>query len=161
MLKSSVSIVPSSRSLAPHRAPFHRLRGSGALVPGLKIYYFEREVMYTFLFILFMIVSLLLSLLVLIQQGKGDLGISSMSGSQMLFGGSGGQTFFERITWFLGALFMIGALGLSVLKTKEQRISILDNVVLPRKNPTLPAQAKNISIEEPAEQQDDTTSDEA
>lgn len=117
--------------------------------------------MYTFLFILFIIVSMFLTLFVLLQQGKGDLGVSSMSGSQMLFGGSGGQSFFERITWALGALFMLGALGLSVLKTKEQHISILDNVVLPKKVAQQPMQtAKNIDVQDLSEtldEQDDIT----
>jgi len=89
--------------------------------------------MYTLVLILFMIVSFFLVLFVLIQQGKGDLGVSNTSGSHMLFGGSGGQTFFERATWALGALFIIGALGLSVLKAKELHTSILDGTVLPAK----------------------------
>ncbi len=108
-----------------------------------------------------MIVSLLLCLFVLIQQGKGDLGVSSMSGSQMLFGGSGGQTFFERATWLLGALFMLGALALAVVKTKEQKLSILDDVVLPRQavpKPALPAKInKTEAIAAETEQQEDTT----
>lgn len=90
--------------------------------------------MYTFLLILFVIVSFFLTVFVLLQQGKSDLGVSSTSGSHMLFGGSGGQSFFERVTWALGALFILGALGLSILKSKELHTSILDGVVLPVKH---------------------------
>lgn len=88
--------------------------------------------MYTFLFVLFLILSFFLALFVLIQQGKGDLGASALSGSQMLFGGSGGQNFFERATWIMGLMFMVGALGLAVLKSKENTASILDGAVAPR-----------------------------
>lgn len=84
--------------------------------------------MYTFLMILFIILCFFLAIFVLIQQGKGDLGLGSMSGTQMLFGGSGGQNFFQRATWVMGALFMLGALGLSILKSKQQGASILDGV---------------------------------
>ncbi len=80
----------------------------------------------TILMILFVISTLFLALFILIQQGKGDMGMGSLSGStQMLFGGSGGQTFFEKGTWILGAIFMLGALGLSVLKSREVRDSRL------------------------------------
>ncbi len=79
----------------------------------------------TFLFVLS---ALFLAIFVLIQQGKGDMGMGSLGGStQMLFGGSGGQTFFEKTTWILGAIFMLGALGLSVLKSRELRSSRLES----------------------------------
>ncbi|NDD53561.1 preprotein translocase subunit SecG [bacterium] len=114
--------------------------------------------MYTLLMILFIILSFFLSVFVLIQQGKGDLGASTMSGSHMLFGGSGGQTFFERTTWILGALFIAGALCLSIMKAKQQYASILEGVVLPK--PAQPVQtARNIDIEKLANdlQQEATT----
>ena len=48
------------------------------------------------------------------------MGLGSLGGSsQMLFGGSGGQEFFEKTTWIMGAIFILGALGLAVLKSKE------------------------------------------
>lgn len=80
-----------------------------------------------FLTFLFVVVALFLALFVLIQQGKGDMGMGALGGSaQMLFGGSGGQTFFEKTTWILGITFMVGALGLSVLKSREIRASRLE-----------------------------------
>lgn len=45
--------------------------------------------------------------------GIGNLG----GGVQMLFGGSGGQDMFQKITWGLGAAFMAGSLLLSLMKT--------------------------------------------
>jgi protein translocase SecG subunit len=55
----------------------------------------------------------------LIQKGKGNMGLGSMGGgNQMLFGSSGGQDIFQKITWILCALLLIGSLSLSVLKGK-------------------------------------------
>jgi len=82
--------------------------------------------MYVLLMVFFIILCIFLAGFILIQQGKGDFGLSNMSGNQMLFGGSGGKEFFERTTWILGALFIFGALGLTILKTKEQRNSMLE-----------------------------------
>jgi preprotein translocase subunit SecG len=81
--------------------------------------------MYTLLMVLFIILCFFLAILVLLQQGKGDLGIGSMAGNQMLFGGSGGQGFFEKTTWVMGMLFMLGALGLTVVKSRESNQSVL------------------------------------
>lgn len=58
-------------------------------------------------------------LLVLIQKGKGNMGLGSMGGgNQMLFGSSGGQDVFQKITWILCTLLLVGSLSLSVLKGK-------------------------------------------
>ena len=77
--------------------------------------------MITLLMTLFVILCFLLAVSIFIQQGKGDMGLGSLGGgSQTLFGGSGGQEFFERITWTMGILFMVGALGISILKTTSR-----------------------------------------
>ncbi len=90
--------------------------------------------MYAFLMILFIILCICLATVILfLQQGKGDLGVGSMAGSQMLFGGSGGQTFFEKATWIMGALFIAGALGLTIVKSRELRSSVLEGVTAPQK----------------------------
>ncbi len=47
------------------------------------------------------------------------IGLGSMGGgNQMLFGSSGGQDVFQKITWILCALLLGGSLCLSVLKGK-------------------------------------------
>lgn len=69
---------------------------------------------------LFIFCCLLLGILVMIQQGKGDMGLGALhSGTQTLFGGSGGQTFFQKLTWVFGAIFLAGSLGLTVLKMQQ------------------------------------------
>ncbi len=74
----------------------------------------------TLLMVFFIVICFVLILSVLLQQGKGDMGLGGLGGgSQMLFGGSGGQEIFERATWVMGAIFIIGALGLAILKSKH------------------------------------------
>jgi len=76
--------------------------------------------MYTFFMILLISLSILLVVGILIQQGKGDLGLGSVGiHGQKLFGGSGGADFLEKVTWTLGALFMLGCLGLAMLKKTQ------------------------------------------
>jgi len=80
--------------------------------------------LYGLLVTLFVFVCLLLILVILIQQGKGGLGLGSIGGgAQMLFGGSGGQDIFQKITWTLGAIFMLGSLGLFILGSKGIRFT--------------------------------------
>lgn len=68
---------------------------------------------------LFVVLCFMLIGIILIQKGKGGMGIGNLGGSsQMLFGGSGGQDLFQKITWVFAALFMGGSLALSIMKTR-------------------------------------------
>lgn len=68
---------------------------------------------------LLVIDGLFLVLFILIQKGKGNMGLGALGGgAQTLFGGSGGQDIFQKITWILGGLFMLGSFGLSILQSK-------------------------------------------
>lgn len=68
----------------------------------------------------FVILSFMLILLIMLQKGKGSLGLGTMGGgNQMLFGGSGGQDFFQKATWVLLVLLMAGSLGLSLMKSRS------------------------------------------
>ncbi len=74
--------------------------------------------LYGLLSILFSLSCIFLILLILIQKTKSSLGLGSMGGgSQMLFGGSGGQDIFQKLTWGFGALLIIGSLGLAILRS--------------------------------------------
>lgn len=85
-----------------------------------------------FFMFIFVLLCLFLVLFILIQQGKGDMGLGSISkGSQLLFGGSGGQDFFEKATWIMGTLFMVGALTITILKTKVAEQSRLQDYRTP------------------------------
>jgi preprotein translocase subunit SecG len=97
-----------------------------------------------FLMFLFVVLCFFLILFVLIQPGKGDMGLGSIgSSSQMLFGGSGGQNFFEKATWIMGALFIVGALGLSVLKAREAKSSRLAGFTMAKEAAPMPTHPIN------------------
>ncbi len=87
--------------------------------------------MYALLMALFIFITFCLAVLILMQQGKGDLGLSALGGgTQVLFGGSGGKSFFEKATWVLGAIFIFGALGLAILKSKLTHSSRLEGITM-------------------------------
>lgn len=67
---------------------------------------------------LFVILCFVLIFLILLQKGKGGTGLFSNMGNAnvKLFGGSGGQDFFQKATWVLGFLFLAGSLGLALMR---------------------------------------------
>jgi preprotein translocase subunit SecG len=71
--------------------------------------------------------SALLIIIILLQKGKGGLGLGGLGGggSQMLFGGSGGQTLFQTITWAFGTILMVGGLMFSIYKYKNYKSNYL------------------------------------
>lgn len=80
--------------------------------------------LYGFLLSIFVINCFLLVLIILIQQGKGNMGLGNLGGgAQMLFGGSGGQDIFQKITWVMGTIFMAGSLVLAIMKTSSTQTS--------------------------------------
>ncbi len=74
--------------------------------------------LYELLITIFVINSLLLLLIVMIQQGKGNMGLGNLGGAtQMLFGGTGGADIMQKTTWVLGTIFMTLSLVLALMKT--------------------------------------------
>lgn len=67
---------------------------------------------------LFVILCFMLIFIILLQKGKGGTGLFSNMGNAnvKLFGGSGGQDLFQKITWVLAFLFMAGSLGLALMR---------------------------------------------
>lgn len=77
---------------------------------------------YGLLLSLYLINCLFLVLIILIQKTKSSMGLGGLGGgTQMLFGGSGGQDIFQKSTWFLGATFMALSLLLALAKSQESR----------------------------------------
>ena len=71
-----------------------------------------------FLSTLFVFVCVVIILLILVQKGKGSMGMGGLGGgTQMLFGGTGGQDLFQKATWALGLLFIFGSLILALAKS--------------------------------------------
>ena len=78
--------------------------------------------LYSLLLTLYLINCVLLVLIILIQKTKSSMGLGGLGGgTQMLFGGSGGQDIFQKATWFLGATFMALSLLLALAKSQESR----------------------------------------
>lgn len=95
--------------------------------------------LYELMVTIFVIMCFILMGLILIQKSKGSMGLgNSGAGMQMLFGGSGGQSFFQKATWVLGALFMGGSLFLALYKAKQINSTFLRNLT----TTTAPAQAQ-------------------
>jgi len=76
--------------------------------------------LYGFLLSIYIFVCFLLMLIILVQKGKGSMGLGGLGGgAQTLFGGSGGQDLFQKITWILGFIFMFGSLSLALMKSSD------------------------------------------
>lgn len=102
-------------------------------------------IIFSLLTFLYGLMCCMIIMLVLIQRGKGSMGLGNMGGNnQMLFGSSGGQDIFQTATWILCALLLGGSLLLSTLKNKYG------------KNRSTVSYSRNI----PSENNQDTTSDE-
>lgn len=70
--------------------------------------------------VLYGFLCIFIVLMVLIQRGKGNMGLGSVGGSnQMLFGSSGGQDIFQKITWICCVLLLIGSLILAISRGKS------------------------------------------
>lgn len=111
--------------------------------------------LYGLLLTLFVIIGFLLVLIVLIQQSKSSLGLGSMGQTQMLFGGSGGQTMFQKITWGMGATFMLLSLVLSimnssVLQTRYIKQASKQNPIVQETPETMKTQDEATAQETPA-----------
>lgn len=88
-----------------------------------------------FLTTLFVVICLMLIILILIQKGKNSTGLGGLGGSaQALFGASGGQDMFQKVTWILVAIFLFGSLGLAIYKTR------LFNAAMPSQQQQFPTE---------------------
>lgn len=93
---------------------------------------------YGLLLTVFVIIAFFLVLIILVQQAKGSVGIGGMGGqAQMIFGGSGGQDIFQKITWGCVTFFMFIALLLALMKSNPSETS---SRYLARKNNPMTAQ---------------------
>jgi len=84
--------------------------------------------MQTFIITIFILVSIALIVVVLLQSGKGaDIGaVFGGAGGQALFGSSGPVDFLHKATWVLAIIFMILALTIGYFGFKRPQKSIMD-----------------------------------
>ncbi len=86
--------------------------------------------MHTFLIVLHVMVGLFLILVILLQAGKGAAMGASLgsAGSQAMFGSSGSVNFLTRLTTGAAIIFMVTSLSLSVLSTKKDQDSVINDM---------------------------------
>lgn len=97
--------------------------------------------MYTFLIVIHILVCFLLVAVVLLQSGRGaDIGVSfGATYSQTLFGSRGPASFLSKVTVVLAAVFMLSALGISILSSQLESSSVIEEgTVVPSKPPAGP-----------------------
>lgn len=84
--------------------------------------------MFTAVLVLHILVSILLILIVLIQGGENvDITAAFGGVSQAAFGPRGAVSTLARITWVLGAVFVLTSVTLAVWSSGPSRGSILEN----------------------------------
>jgi preprotein translocase subunit SecG len=87
--------------------------------------------MITFITVVHIFTVVLLVVAVLLQSGKGaEISATFGGSSQTVFGSSGGQNFFQKLTYALAGIFMCTSLILTVLPSKLKR-SVLDGYTPP------------------------------
>lgn len=106
--------------------------------------------LYGLLLTLFIVIGFLLVLIVLIQQSKSSLGLGSMGQTQMLFGGSGGQTFFQKITWGMGFCFMILSFALAIMNSSVYQTRYIQHAAT--KNPVIQEADNELAKKETSEE---------
>ena len=109
------------------------------------------------LLVLLIVDALALTILVLLQQGKGaDVGAAFGSGtSNTMFGSSGGASFMTKITTWLAVGFFVIAFGLAY--TAKERAAAAGQIGIPRSiaPAELPILGDEIPAASDAEQGDD------
>jgi len=107
--------------------------------------------MYTAVVVIHILACLALILIVLLQTGKGaEIGAAFGGASQTLFGGSGGGTFFGKLTTGAAIVFVLTCLGLTYMSGGPPTKSIMENVpvetpqgpALPEAKPVQPSAAQ-------------------
>jgi preprotein translocase subunit SecG len=92
---------------------------------------------------LHILVSVLLVLIVLIQGGENvDITAAFGGVSQAAFGPRGTVTTLAKMTWVLGAIFMVTSVTLSIWAGKRGTSSVLGNRTAPVSRPAAPPAPK-------------------
>jgi preprotein translocase subunit SecG len=87
--------------------------------------------MITFITVIHIATIVLLVISVLLQSGKGaEISASFGGSSQTVFGSSGGQNFFQKLTYTLAAIFMLTSLTLTILPSRLKK-SVLEGYTAP------------------------------
>lgn len=98
--------------------------------------------MYGFLLALMVLDGIFLSVVILLQAGKGG-GLAAVGGSgstmtEGVLGGRQAQTVLTRATWVAGTIFMVLALVLSIMSSRSQAPESIIEVDQPQNTQTQP-----------------------
>ena len=113
--------------------------------------------MYTVLVILILIVSVLLGLIVLVQNSKGGGLVSNFGGANQMMGVRQTSDFLEKATWTLGGILVVLCLLSSITLPRNSKEgapkSELENVIAPLPTVETPAATTDMpaSSDAPAE----------
>ncbi len=78
--------------------------------------------LYSVIFFLLIVVAVLLIVVVLLQKGTSEFALAFGSNPmQSIFGGTEADTILTKITFFLGALFLVLSLLLAIVSKSEQQ----------------------------------------
>ena len=98
-------------------------------------------ILYDLFSTIYVLVCLMLLMVILLQQGKGDMAAAFGGGSsQSAFGARAGATVLSKATAILAVLFMVGALALAIMGQRGPG-SLLSGAPGPK--PATPATAPN------------------
>ena len=87
--------------------------------------------MITLITVIHIATIVLLVISVLLQSGKGaEISASFGGSSQTVFGSSGGQNFFQKLTYTLAGIFMVTSLTLTILPSRLKK-SVLEVYTAP------------------------------
>jgi len=94
--------------------------------------------MMTFITVIHITTIVLLVISVLLQSGKGaEISASFGGSSQTVFGSSGGQNFFQKLTYTLAGIFMVTSLTLTLLPSKTKK-SVFEGFTPPASQSSAP-----------------------
>ena len=107
--------------------------------------------MITLITVIHIATIVLLVISVLLQSGKGaEISASFGGSSQTVFGSSGGQNFFQKLTYTLAGIFMVTSLTLTILPGRLKK-SVLDGYSTPATAPAPNAAQPSSTGSEPAQ----------
>lgn len=106
-------------------------------------------VLYYLVAAIYVLVCLVLTLVILMQQGKGDMAAAFGGGSsQSAFGARAGATVLSKATAILAVLFMLGALALAIMGQRGPG-SIMSGTSAPAPRPVPAQPAQPASPQQP------------
>jgi protein translocase SecG subunit len=120
--------------------------------------------LYQILVVLFSLMCIFMILIIMVQKGKSSTGLGGLGGgTQMLFGGSGGQDVFQKITWVLGTLFMGGSLILAKMKkpTTARYLQAIEKQAAEKSKAEVEARARAEALKKAAAQEAENVSADA